>query len=227
MLTEADEFCYHEMIAHVPLCVHQKAQKILVIGGGDGGTVREVLKHDTVERVVLAEIDGDVVDVCRKYFPAHTCGLNDPRVDIQIGDGFDYLKSHAGEFDAVLSDSTDPIGPGEALFNPEYFHLCKAALKPGGCLVTQAETMWAKNRTIPKTREHLCKQFAQVFWFGGPVPSYPNGFWSFLIASDMPDPRKVADPNRQSTISKTTQYYTPELHSGLFSSPKFLEIHER
>jgi len=224
MTTERDEFVYHELITHPALLAIPKPKAVCIIGGGDGGTVREVLKHDSVERVVLAEIDGDVVDVCKTYFPHHTSGLSDPRVDIQIGDGFDYLKNHRGEFDAILSDSTDPVGPGEILFNPDYFRLVKSALKPEGCFVTQSETMWARKKTIPKTTEHLNKLFGQVFWFGGPVPTYPNGFWSFLIASDLPDPRKVADPARQSAISKSTLYYTPELHSGLFFSPKFLDL---
>jgi spermidine synthase len=171
---------------------------------------------------VLAEIDEDVVEVCKEFFPGHTSGLSDPRVDIQIGDGFDYLEKHPDEFDAVLSDSTDPVGPGVVLFSAKYFELAKSAMKKGGCFVTQVEGIWSRRNATVSVRNELLNHFSTCEWYGAPIPTYPGGYWSFLVASDRVNFRKISDPHRQQSIEKTAKYYSAEMHSGLFSMPQFI-----
>ena len=135
MVTEGDEYHYHEMISHVPMMHHKNPKSVLVIGGGDGGTVREVLKHDTVERVVLCEIDGDVVEECKKYLPTIACELDNPKVEVLVQDAIEYVKDKENEFDIVLIDSTDPMGPGEGLFTDEFYTNVKRSLKKGGIVI--------------------------------------------------------------------------------------------
>jgi spermidine synthase len=223
MTTERDEFVYHELITHPALLAIESPRAVCVVGGGDGGTVREVLKHPSVERVVLAEIDEAVIEVSRRFLPGHTSGLDDPRVEIRIGDGFDYLQKHPGEFDAVLSDSTDPVGPGVVLFEDKYFSLAKSALRPDGCFVTQAGGFWSRSLDISDVRQSLQQHFARIDWYGGPIPTYPGGLWCFLMASDTVDPRRIAEIGRQAAICKTTRYYHPDMTPGLFAVPRFLE----
>ena len=150
MTTEGDEFHYHEMIAHIPMINHKCPKSVLVIGGGDGGTVREVLKHKTVERVVLCEIDGMVIDACKKYLPTISCGLDDKRVEILVQDAIEYIKDKKNEFDIVLIDSTDPMGPGEGLFTEEFYTNVKNSLKEGGIVAAQSESPVVNKEEIKK-----------------------------------------------------------------------------
>lgn len=140
MTTERDEFFYHEMISHIPMNSHPNPERVLVIGGGDGGTVREVLKHDTVKEVVLCEIDGMVIDACKKYLPSIAGMLDDERVNIQVRDGIDYISQQEDAFDIILIDSTDPMGPGEGLFTEEFYSNVNKALKEGGIMSAQSES---------------------------------------------------------------------------------------
>lgn len=140
MTTEGDEYHYHEMIAHVPMMNHKNPESVLVIGGGDGGTVREVLKHKSVKRVVLCEIDGMVIDACKKYLPTIACELENPKVEILVQDAIEYIKDKKNEFDIVLIDSTDPMGPGEGLFTEEFYTNVKNSLKKGGIVTAQSES---------------------------------------------------------------------------------------
>ncbi|MCB9366151.1 MAG: polyamine aminopropyltransferase [Calditrichaeota bacterium] len=222
MTTERDEFVYHEMLSHPALVTHSSPKSVCVVGGGDGGTVREVLRHPGIERVVLAEIDGDVIDVSREFFPEHTSMLNDPRVDIQVGDGFAYLQSHPGEFDVILSDSTDPVGPGEVLFTQKYFDLAKRALRENGVFVTQAHSPWDQDSRLGHIRKVMKEFFAQVHWYGAPIPTYPYGWWSFFFASDRVHPLESAQMNRQQEITQHSKYYTPAIHDAAFAVPAFL-----
>lgn len=221
MTTERDEFVYHEMITHPGLLAHPDPRRICVVGGGDGGTVREVLKHATVERVVLAEIDADVIDVSRRFLPALAGALDDPRVEIAIGDGVEYLRRHPGEFDVILSDSTDPIGPGVVLFEDPYFTAVKQALRGEGVFVTQCESLWLHPGTVKAVAVRLTQHFARVLPFVASIPTYPTGMWSFLIATAGRDPRADFDGLRQTAIAATTRYYTPEHQSGAFAVPRF------
>lgn len=222
MTTEGDEFVYHEMLTHPGLLAHPLPKSVCVVGGGDGGTIREVLKHPTVERAVLAEIDEDVISVCREYFPKLAGMLSDPRVDIQVGDGAKYLMDHRGEFDAVISDSTDPVGPGAVLFEDPYFLAAKNALRPGGFFVTQCKSVWLDATTV----REVAKRFGQLFRhsgvYGATIPTYPTGSWTFIFGSDAVDPRGNVDRARQELIAKTTRYYTPEHQTAAFAMPAFL-----
>ena len=155
MTTEKDEFFYHEMITHVAMHTHARPEQVLVVGGGDGGTVREVLKHPTVSRVVLAEIDEGVVNAARKYLPTLAQGLSDPRVEIQITDAIVYVREHPGEFDVVIVDSTDPIGPGVGLFTREFYQDVAKALKDGGIMVAQTESPVNNKDLIQKIHRNL------------------------------------------------------------------------
>ena len=172
MTTEWDEFIYHEMISHIPLLAHPKPEKVLVIGGGDGGTVREVLKHPSVQEVVLCEIDGDVIDVSKKYLPTIAGALKDPRVDIHVRDGIEFIKDHRSRFDVILIDSTDPIGPGEGLFTEAFYKDVLAALTPNGIMVNQSESPVANPREIALVYKLLRKVFPLVVPYVATVPTY-------------------------------------------------------
>ncbi|HEY3295938.1 MAG TPA: polyamine aminopropyltransferase [bacterium] len=221
MTTEVDECAYHEMLVHPSLLAHPNPKSVCVVGGGDGGTVREVLKHSSVERVVLAEIDEDVITVCKEFMPTLAGTLKDPRVEIRIGDGAAYLAGHAGEFDVVLSDSTDPVGPGVVLFEDPYFKAAKEALIPGGLFVTQCKSLWVDADTARDTQARLKKFFKMVLPYISTIPTYPTGSWSFLVATDVHDPRLDVDKVRQMEIAKTARYYTPAHQAGAFAVPAF------
>ncbi len=221
MTTEVDECAYHEMLVHPPLLTHPNPKRVCVVGGGDGGTVREVLKHRTVQRVVLAEIDEDVITVCKEFMPTLAGALSDPRVEIRIGDGAKYLDAHKAEFDAVLSDSTDPIGPGAVLFENSYFKAARDALLPGGLFVTQCKSLWVDADTARDAEARLKRYFKKVLPYISTIPTYPSGSWSFLFASDGDDPRQKYDAVRQAEIVKTTRYYTPAHQAGGFAVPAF------
>ena len=220
MTTEKDEFFYHEMITHVAMHTHACPEQVLVVGGGDGGTVREVLKHPTVSRVVLAEIDEGVVNAARKYLPTLSQGLSDPRVEIRITDGILYVREHPGEFDVVIVDSTDPIGPGEVLFPREFYQDVAKALKDGGIMVAQTESPVNNKNLIQKIHRNLQGIFPLVRLYLGPVPTYPSGLWSYTICSKGPDPVAVPD---EKFLALETKYYTPEVHRSAFALPLFVK----
>ena len=155
MVTEGDEYHYHEMIAHIPMMQHPCPKSVLVIGGGDGGTLREVLKHKTVEKVVLCEIDGMVIDVSKKFLPSVSCALDDPRVEIKVEDAIEFIKDKKDEYDIILIDSTDPMGPGEGLFTDEFYTNVKNSLKKGGIMAAQSES--------PVTNHHEIKKMYEQF----------------------------------------------------------------
>jgi spermidine synthase len=221
MTTEKDEFVYHEMISHIGLLAHPKPKTVCIIGGGDGGTVREVLKHSCVEQIVLAEIDEDVVNVCKEFFPTISCGLNDPRVHIEITDGIKYLEEQRNAFDAILSDSTDPIGPGAVLFDESYFSYARRALKEGGFFTTQCESVWTNLEGMHDYAGRLRKFFHTVMLYGASIPTYPSGYWNFLIGSETLDPQVCADLERQKLVGGSAKYYTPAHQTAAFAVPRF------
>lgn len=219
--TVADEYVYHEMIAHVPLFTHPNPEKVLIIGGGDGGTVRETLKHKSVKEVHLVEIDPDVVAVAKEYLPEISCGLSDPRVIIQHTDGIKYVADHEDEYDVIIIDSSDPVGPAVGLFREEFYANVNRALKDDGILVAQTESPWLNvdimmpeiyqgiKASFPITRMYLCY-----------IPTYPCGMWSFTLGSKKYDPLEV-DPSQ--IIDLGYRYYTPELHHASFALPQFIK----
>jgi len=224
MLTEKDEFFYHEMLVHIPMICVDNPKNVLIIGGGDGGSVREVLKHKGVERVVLCEIDNMVIDVSKRYLPALSSCLDDKRVDVVIADGIKYIKERKAEFDCICIDSTDPIGPGEVLFTQEFYRTVKLALKPGGCMSAQTESpAWSLEQVI-KIRSNIKKAFGNAHVYIAPVPCYPSGLWSFVIAftSDK-DPAKNFDGSRASRIASLCKWYNTDMHKAAFCLPRFIK----
>lgn len=224
--TERDEFIYHEMLAHVPILAHGKARRILVIGGGDGGTLREVFLHKTVERVTLVEIDRSVIDMCKKYFPNHSCGaFEDSRLQIIIEDGFRYVAETNDRFDVIISDSTDPIGPGEVLFRKDYYTACKQCLTEGGVLVTQNGVAFMQPDEIKTTAGHLRAIFKDWHFYGAAIPTYVGGIMTFGWATEDKQLRKIGIDilqERYKAFGLQTRYYNPEVHVASFALPQYI-----
>lgn len=216
--TDIDEFIYHEMIAHVALYSHPTPSKVLVIGGGDGGTVREVLKYQSVKHVELVEIDSDVVEASKKYFPHLSSGFSDPRCKIIIADGVEYIKNISSSYDIIIVDSTDPVGPAANLFTKDFYTAAYTSLKVDGIFVSQTESPFLHMDFIIKTNKTLSAIFSVVHLYTAPIPTYPSGFWSFTIGSKKYDP---SAPLKKGAIN--TRYYSPEIHKASFALPRFLE----
>ena len=222
MTTEGDEFHYHEMIAHIPMMHHKCPKSVLVIGGGDGGTVREVLKHKTVERVVLCEIDGMVIDACKKYLPTIACGLDDPKVEICVADAIEYIKDKKNEFDIVLIDSTDPMGPGEGLFTEEFYTNVKNSLKEGGIVAAQSESPVVNKEEIKKMYNLLKKVFPICSTYTSNIPTYPGGYWAWAFCSETVKPLSYFADDRYEDIVKSCKIYNKDYHNSRFALPNYL-----
>ena len=222
MLSERDEFVYHEMIAHVPLFVHPDPRQVLVIGGGDGGTVREVLKHRTVEKVVLVEIDELVIRACRDHLPSVSCALDDPRLEILIGNGVDYVLHTDRKFDVVLVDSTDPIGPATPLFNRPFYEGVAALLTSDGIMISQAESPFYDHNVQESMLKNQRLFFEKLHLYLFPTLTYPGGLWSFAYASKGLCPVRDFDPGRFARSAVSTKYYNAGVHRSSFTLPVFL-----
>lgn len=226
MVTERDEFFYHELIAHIPMITHPNPQNILVIGGGDGGTVRELLKHKSVEHIDMVEIDSMVIEASKKFFPSVACELNNPKVSVLVQDAIDFIQEKENAYDVVLIDSTDPIGPGVGLFNENFYNNVKRALKKGGIVTPQTEGPFAQSDNMKKTYELLRKVFKHVAPYCSPMPTYPGGYWSWGFCSDdveIPLDSSKIDTIRAQEISKTCKIYNKEYHSAVFCVPNFVK----
>lgn len=223
MTTEGDEFFYHEMITHIPMMTHKCPKTVLVIGGGDGGTVREVLKHDTVEKVVLCEIDGMVIDACKKYLPTIACELDNPKCEILVEDAIEYMKDKKDMFDIVLIDSTDPMGPGEGLFTDEFYTNVKNSLKKGGIMVAQSESPFAQKESVQKMYKQLKKVFPICSTYTSNIPTYPGGYWAWAYCSVDVEPLSYIDEERCEKITKTCKVYNRDYHMARFALPNFLK----
>ncbi len=218
MTTEVDEFVYHEMITHIALNTHPHPERVLVVGGGDGGAIREIIKHPTVKEAVLGEIDGRVVEVSQQYLPSIAGALTDPRVTLAISDGVEHVRQNKGKYDVILIDSTEPIGPAVGLFSREFYQDVFAALTPEGIMVAQSESPFVNQDVIQRIHTNLQGVFPIKYLYTASIPTYPSGLWSFTIASKKWDPLQV-DP--AGIRPMTTKYYTPEVHFGAFKLPKF------
>ncbi len=223
MTTEGDEFFYHEMISHIPMINHPNPKTVLVIGGGDGGTVREVLKHNTVEKVILCEIDGMVIDACKKYLPTIAAKLDDSKVEVLVEDAIEYIKNKENEFDIVLIDSTDPMGPGEGLFTEEFYNNVKKSLKKGGIVAAQSESPVVNKNEIMKMYNLLKKVFPITSTYTSPIPTYPGGYWAWAFCSVDINPLSYFDEKRCEEITKTCKIYNKEYHLARFALPNFLK----
>ncbi len=218
-LTECDEFVYHEMMAHVALFTHPNPKKVLVIGGGDGGMIREVVKHPSVEKAVLAEIDDRVIAASKAYFPTVGSALDNPKVDIQVGDGIKYVNDHKGEFDVILIDSSDPIGPGEGLFLRDFYQSVHECLTEDGLFVAQMESPWYHRDLIARVHKDVKSVFPITKLYYGIIPTYPGGSMCFAFGSKQHDPlQKALRP-----VTFATRYYNHDVHRAAFALPGFIE----
>ena len=223
MVTERDEFIYHDMIAHPALFTHPDPKKVLVVGGGDGGSIREIMKHPGVELAVLCEIDGLVIDKSIELLPTMACEIdgNNPRVKLHIDDGIAYIREHQNEFDVILIDSTDPIGPAVGLFEEDFYRLVHGALKKDGIMVAQSESPFYHAEIQKKMYTNLRAVFPIVEMYQAFIPTYPSGFWSFAFASKTYHPVKDFDRERAANRGFHTRYYNEDLHLGAFMLPTF------
>lgn len=225
--TEKDEFIYHEMLTHVPLFAHPEPKKVLIIGGGDGGILREVLKHKAIERVVQVEIDQSVIDMCKQYFPKHSDGaFDDERAEIVIADGMDYVRQGNETFDVIISDSTDPIGPGEVLFTNDFYRLAKQCLNDNGVMVTQNGVCFMQMDEVINTAKRMGPLYKSQTFYTSPVPTYIGGVMTLAWATDDPElnkqPKAVIEERiKQSGID--TRYYNADIHVGCFALPQYVK----
>ncbi len=224
--TERDEFIYHEMLTHVPVIAHGSVRSVLIIGGGDGGMLREVCRHADVEHITQVEIDQAVIDLAREYLPNHSRGaFDDPRVEIEISDGFDYVQQTERQFDLIISDSTDPEGPGEILFTREFYAACQRRLNPGGVLVTQNGVAFMQLEEVRGTARQFNALFRDWHFFAAAVPTYVGGIMTFGWATDDPSLRHTELSTLQQRWQRSginSRYYTPELHQGAFALPRYI-----
>ncbi len=221
--TERDEFIYHEMFVHVPVLAHGAVRRVLIIGGGDGGSLEEVLKHRSVEQVTMVELDPDVIDISRTYLPSiGGAAFDDPRTELIIGDGLAFVAKRERRFDLIIVDSTDPVGPGKVLFTEDFYRDCKACLEPGGILVTQNSIPFLAAEVIGEPIAALRRQFADATCYLAAVPSYFGGVMAFGWASDEPALRNVPVEElerRLAAAGVATDYYTPDVHKAAFALP--------
>lgn len=226
MVTDKDEFVYHDMIVHVPMAVNPNIKKVLVIGGGDGGTVRELMRYKTIEHVDMVEIDKLVCDAAREYFPAVSCDLDNPRVNLLYEDGVKFVEeSKDSTYDLIIIDSTDPIGPGEGLFSTAFYNNCNRILTEDGIVVNQNESVFYGEfqEAALKANSKLKKIFPAVKVYQANIPTYPSGYWLFGFASKKYDPIKDLDANAWNELGLKTKYYNTELHVGSFALPNFVK----
>lgn len=225
MLTEKDEFIYHEMIVHVPMAVHPCVKKVLVIGAGDGGVIRELCHYSTIERIDMVEIDELVVEVCKKYLPKTACCLHDERLNIHYQDGLKFVRRCKEEYDLIIVDSTDPFGPGEGLFTKEFYGNCYKALKEDGIMVNQHESPFYAEDAIAMQRAHkrIVESFPISRVYQAHIPTYPSGHWLFGFASKKYHPVKDLNAVKWNALGFQTRYYNTQLHVGAFALPNYVE----
>lgn len=225
MLTERDEFIYHEMIVHVPLAVHPKVRRVLVIGAGDGGVIRELTRYPDIEHIDMVEIDPLVVTVAREYLPKTSCELDDPRVSIHYEDGLKFIRRCEALYDLIIVDSTDPFGPGEGLFTREFYGNCYKALKDDGIMVNQHESPFYQEDAIACQRAHkrIVESFPISRVYQAHIPTYPSGHWLFGFASKKYHPLRDLDEARWNAYRLPCRYYTTTLHKGAFYIPAYVE----
>ncbi len=228
MTTEKDEYHYHEMIAHPVILAHSNIKNVLVIGGGDGGTIREVLKHPEIEQVTLVEIDANVVEASKLHLPELSQSFDHPKLNLIIGDGIEFIaKVSPKSYDLVIVDGSDPAGPAKGLFSAQFYQNCYQSLNKNGLLVTQGESPSFHQETFAELNACIKNIFGttKVFTLLFHIPTYPSGIWSFQIASKGNiDPRKV-DPKKVSEFEKTNNlhYYNLEIHQAAFALPNYVK----
>ena len=225
MLTEKDEFIYHEMITHVPMAVNPNIKNVLVIGAGDGGTIRELTRYDSLENIDMVEIDEMVVEACRSYLPQTASQLTDSRVHIFYTDGLKYVRTCHNEYDLIIVDSTDPFGPGEGLFTREFYGNCYKALKEDGILINQHESPFYKEdaKSMQRAHRNIKASFPISMVYQFHLPTYPSGHWFFGFASKKYHPITDFDEKYWNEQGLQTRYYNTNLHKGAFYIPNYVK----
>lgn len=224
MVTQKDEFIYHDMIVHVAMATNPNIKKVLVIGAGDGGTVRELTRYKGLEQIDMVEIDKMVVDISLEYFEQTSCKLNDSRVNLFFEDGLKFVRNKVNEYDLIIVDSTDPFGPGEGLFTKEFYGNCFKALNEEGILVNQHESPYYEDYAASMKRAHKrIKEFFPICSvYQAHIPTYPSGHWLFGFASKKFDP-KTFDAKAWNDLGLKTKYYNTDLHLGCFALPNYVK----
>ena len=223
MLTEKDEFIYHEMITHIPMAVHPDVRRVLIIGAGDGGTLREIVKYPDIEHIDLVEIDGNVIEVSKEFLPTVATSFDDPRLNLHITDGLRFVRRVEERYDLIIVDSTDPFGPGEGLFTREFYGNCYNALKDDGLLVNQHESPYYANDAaeVRNTHRKTKALFPISKLYQAHIPTYPSGHWLFGFVSKKYDPVQDLDADRWNARGIKTRYYNTDLHRGAFALPNY------
>jgi len=220
-LTERDEFSYQEMIVHIPMCAHPNPKKVLIIGGGDGGVLREVCKHSTVEVIEQVEIDKMVPEVSKKYLPTMSCCFDDPRLKLYFEDGCKFLESKTAEYDVIIVDSSDPVGPAEVLFQKPFYASMRKALKEGGIVATQAECLWLHLELINKLVQESKELYPKVEYAFTTIPTYPCGQVGFVVCSNNTTEGYTASKPVRTLPKGSTRYYNEQVHTASFVLPEF------
>ena len=222
MFTERDEFVYHEMLVHVPLCAIPNPQQVLIIGGGDCGCLREALRHPSIQRVVQCDIDERVTRVSEQCFPWARPAIEDPRSVLVFEDGVRFIEKNQSAFDLIIIDSTDPVGPSVGLFLRDFYAKAAKALKPGGIMTAQTESPYWNANMVGAIYREIGSAFEILAPYMGWVPSYPSGAWSWAFASNDTTPDAYLDEKRTAKLEETTRYYNREVHRGAFLLPNFV-----
>lgn len=226
-VTERDEFIYHEMMTHVPILAHGNAKRVLIIGGGDGGILREVVRHESVEHVTMVEIDPAVTDFCKQQLPQISAGaFDDPRLDLVFADGAKFVEETGDSYDVVIVDSTDPIGPGEVLFREEFYRAAKARLTPGGVIVTQNGVPFMQGDELAATMEKFRRLFKVASCYLATIPTYVGGPMAMGWGTDDETLKSVSLEELEKRFEKAglvTRYYTPEVHKAAFALPRYVQ----
>ena len=224
--TEKDEFIYHEMMTHVPCFAHGNVSSVLIVGGGDGGMLREVCRHRSIKSITQVEIDQAVVDMAIQYLPGHSQGAyDDPRLNLVIADGMDFIRETEDKFDVIISDSTDPIGPGEVLFTEDFYSSSRTCLNEGGVLVTQNGVAFMQLDEVRTTAARLAPLFRDTTFYSAAVPTYIGGIMTFAWATDAPGLRNIPLSELEGRFKAAdikTRYYNPEIHLASFALPQYL-----
>lgn len=225
MITEKDEFIYHEMITHVPMMVNKDIKNVLVIGAGDGGTVRELTRFNSIQRIDMVELDEEVVNAAREYLPFTSCKLDDPRVNLYFQDGIKFVENKKNLYDLIIVDSTDPIGPGEGLFTREFYKNCYEALTDKGILVNQGESPYydMNKKEMKRSNEKLKDIFPICEVYQYMIPTYPSGYWFFGFASKKLHPINDFDEEFYNSLNLKDRYYNKDVHKASFALPNYVK----
>jgi spermidine synthase len=224
MFTDSNEFIYHEMLSFIPIFAHAKPENILIIGGGDGGIIRECLKNNFVKHIDLVEIDNEVIKISKKFFPQIAYQIDNEKVSVKLEDGIKYLKTVNNMYDVIIIDSTDPVGPAEGLFTEDFYHSAYNALKDDGIFAAQTESPFFNKKLIKDINQIINSLYKISMMYYAMIPVYPSGLWSFTVGSKKYQPNKINEVYKDIDLSSLNlKYYSPEVHEASFILPKFIK----